>query len=371
MCLVALPAGAKRIRDPKPQEKTADRRVVVDSVRLAHNEIEFTVSARIVVDKKKMWKREAIVLTPVLRSENYRHAFESFNVSGRRRLSARRAEKLSKKLPYELSSAIIPGTIRFNRALPYEPWMSAADLILEEQIYVSNNLLLGTDTLLLFRSTLPEPEPQPEPVFEEPVPELEPEFDSIQPIEPFEPIIVEPQEEPVAMDLSPGPHEFLYTAWFDFEKGRGELEYDFGENVAWMRELKATIDSINNNPRAMVDYVEICGYSSPDGSARTNGRLAENRAWALKRWIQRRSDWADDVFMVHSVDEDWDGLHLMVSESDLKDKQKIIDAIEFSDLPPDILERKLKTFDDFKTIHDDIYPHLRRVECTFYYRVLE
>jgi hypothetical protein len=89
--------------------------------------------------------------------------------------------------------------------------------------------------------------------------------------------------------------------------------------------------------------IQIVGLASFDGKNEANERLASNRAYALKKYIQDRLAVSDDQFDVACGGEDWADFRDQVAEAIANGSdhaaalQKVIDII---DREPDLTRRE-------------------------------
>ena len=73
----------------------------------------------------------------------------------------------------------------------------------------------------------------------------------------------------------------------------------------------------------------MVGFASPEGTLKFNTELGDGRANALREYIQREMPHLkDEQFYIINGVENWDGLRRMVAESDMKDKDAVLNIID-------------------------------------------
>lgn len=128
-----------------------------------------------------------------------------------------------------------------------------------------------------------------------------------------------------------------------------------------VKEFLAELDAANANERATVKSTEIVAYASPEGAISLNDKLSGNRSKsASKAWnkITKGHDAMDPV--VKSLGEDWEGFQLLVSESNIEDKDLILRVLSmYSD--PNVRENEIRNMSKvFTALQGEVLPELRR-----------
>lgn len=159
------------------------------------------------------------------------------------------------------------------------------------------------------------------------------------------------------------------SAFLDFQSGRSVILPDFRRNPVELGKIDNALTEVMADIDSRITGLFIEGYASPEGSYKTNERLARERAIALKDHIRNRYALAEQIFTVKSVAEDWEGLKAAVeSNSDLPQKEQVLAIINSKD-EYDVKERKLKGLTVYSRLLRDLFPELRRVEYQIDYAV--
>jgi len=128
-----------------------------------------------------------------------------------------------------------------------------------------------------------------------------------------------------------------------------------------IKDLKAALDEILNDPRYTVKNTQIVAYASPEGGVNLNAKLSDKRAAsAQKAWGKITKDIDVDDVQVKSIGQDWDGFQEAVQESDIQDKDLILRVLSmYSD--PAVREREIRNMSQvYKEINNKVFPELRR-----------
>ncbi|GHV00081.1 hypothetical protein FACS1894159_05170 [Bacteroidia bacterium] len=248
-------------------------------------------------------------------------------------------------------------TIRYTATLPFETWMSGADLVLDgvtEGCCSGERLTLDAvaKNLLASRKAYVEPQPEVVPVVEKPI-EKPVEKLVEKPVgkpvgKPVEQLVVAPVERPAEPAKTVGdalarqyvfmePVENLVASGqFDkdkaiviyFKVNRNEIERNFRTNYQSLVELISVVRTMEKSNDGRIARVVIAGYASPEGTLARNNFLARSRAEALRDFIKVNTSVDVSDITLYSGGEDWTGLRAMVAASNMLDRQRVLDIID-------------------------------------------
>ena len=138
--------------------------------------------------------------------------------------------------------------------------------------------------------------------------------------------------------------------------------------VAWRKFVSET-DSLRMNNNNTVLGITVTGYSSPEGAYNTNERIAKQRAFALKNYLETVYDSAQVEIRAEWVAEDWDGLTEMVRNSEMPDKDKVLQIIEDVDVNKGRESRlqRLSGGAPWRYMTENFFPKLRYASCRIGY----
>ncbi|MDE6862120.1 MAG: hypothetical protein K2J31_05195 [Alistipes sp.] len=150
--------------------------------------------------------------------------------------------------------------------------------------------------------------------------------------------------------------------------GNAQVSGQFDENSDELRQIGDFISRMKNDTLRRVTAVNITGYSSPDGSAAYNAKLAKNRANDLLTWLN--SKYGLSSLYTVSVDgrvAPWSACADEVRRSSLQNKNTILDIVNSSEAAPTV-ERQLKAHTTaWNWLRTSVLPVLRRTVVTFTY----
>lgn len=160
-------------------------------------------------------------------------------------------------------------------------------------------------------------------------------------------------------------------AYIDFKVNRTDIEAGYRRNPEELGSIRATIDAVRDDADSRIEGITVTGHASPEGPYENNARLAEGRTAALAGYVRDLYSFSPELLRSASVAEDWDGLRRRVEESQIDNRQGILDIIASDDLTPDVREWKLKSTypGQYRYLLDNVYPALRRSDYTITYVV--
>ncbi|MCD8081237.1 MAG: hypothetical protein LUF04_12795 [Bacteroides sp.] len=181
-------------------------------------------------------------------------------------------------------------------------------------------------------------------------------------LQPREPYVVQP----LFTFLTPEPEQKVRRmqgqAFLDFQVGCSTIVPGFRRNPEELARIEAAIRQVRDDENVELNGLFIEGYASPEGSYVSNERLARERSQALANHITQHYGIPADKIRVSSVAEDWEGLRLLVEESDLVRRDEVLAVID-SDQEPDRKEQLLRAMGwPWTAMLNGMFPQLRRVE---------
>ncbi len=161
-----------------------------------------------------------------------------------------------------------------------------------------------------------------------------------------------------------------------FRQGSFLVSEDYGDNRQALTDIMSTIRVLENSTDSEVAAVTIAGFSSPEGSAQVNERLAMRRAEALKTYILGRCGVRSGRIRTYNGEIDWDGLRRLVEASDMSMRGAVLDIID--NIPVWDAQRRrgrlgelmrLDGGDPYRYILREFFPKLRNAAyIKIYYR---
>jgi outer membrane protein OmpA-like peptidoglycan-associated protein len=215
--------------------------------------------------------------------------------------------------------------VAYSARVPYQPWMAGARLVAEtielgcgeplesRPLLIADNLTLsGAPPAVIASPVTPQPAPATT------GDRLAREYRFVQPASEFDrnlPLMMFDEDRRDAL-----------TVYFDV--GSAVLEPFKNGNSSTLRALLAALREFETSPDSRIAHIVVAGFASPEGSFAVNDRLAANRAAALRRYIEQNSNLAPGTVRIYNGAEDWTGLRQMVMESNLPNRDRVVEIID-------------------------------------------
>ncbi|MDO5663797.1 MAG: DUF3868 domain-containing protein [Bacteroidia bacterium] len=232
--------------------------------------------------------------------------------------------------------------ITYTTSVPVGNWMKKARLVLRENITGCAECEIAQNSLSLADNILPEP------------------F-----VPTYKLTYIMPEVERVKKRCE------TCVARLNYKVARAEILRDFGNNAQELALIDETVSEVKYNPDVVITDLVVSGYASPEGSFESNMHLSEKRANSLANYISARFDLARQKMEIKWYGEDWKGLEEAVKDSDIADKNAILDIIN-NVSNPDARDARLKQLSGgrtYKELLNTLYPPLRRNEYLINYEV--
>ncbi|MDR2890817.1 MAG: hypothetical protein LBV18_04355 [Alistipes sp.] len=113
-----------------------------------------------------------------------------------------------------------------------------------------------------------------------------------------------------------------------FGQSLSTVDRGFGDNAINMDNLIEAVNAVNAASDADLVAIMIVGTTSPEGGTRINEGLAWDRANAVKNFIAANTDVDPAFIRTFNGGTDWVRLRRMVEESNMPQKQRVLDIID-------------------------------------------
>lgn len=147
------------------------------------------------------------------------------------------------------------------------------------------------------------------------------------------------------------------SARFGFSVGKAEVSQEFGRNGRAVSALDNVFSSGTS-----VSRIEIVSSSSPDGPYSVNKRLAGERAFSTVMFLKERYSLSDSLFVVKTVDEDWEGVAAYLRRSDRPWKDEALKIVEAGGKNRKVLLQDLWVGEAWDDLMKNAFPALRKTE---------
>ena len=145
------------------------------------------------------------------------------------------------------------------------------------------------------------------------------------------------------------------------------------KNQLTAEQIKLFKDFVAENSvaeRTTLGNVYASGYASPDGPEKFNNKLSEQRSKTGAKAMQKQLKGIEGVnYEIASYGEDWDGFKTLVENSDIEDKDLILNVLQMYASPVERDKEIQNMSAVFKVLAEEILPQLRRtrfaIEATY------
>ena len=113
----------------------------------------------------------------------------------------------------------------------------------------------------------------------------------------------------------------------DFRVNRASIDRAYGKNTERLSEISAFLQRIEQDSTLTIVEVSFCGSASPEGSYQLNHKLARARLETLEDIVRREVELPDSIITRDDSYISWEYLKEQVLESDIPQKQAVLDII--------------------------------------------
>ncbi len=153
------------------------------------------------------------------------------------------------------------------------------------------------------------------------------------------------------------PVEHGVSARIGYQVGKTEVNQEFRHNGKAL----STLDNILSSGASFA-RIEIVSSSSPDGPYSVNKRLAGERAFYSVHYLQERYSLPDSIFVVKTVDEDWEGVANYLRRSDKPWKDEALKIIGAAGKNRKAQLQDLWVGEAWEDLMKNAFPALRKTE---------
>ena len=158
-------------------------------------------------------------------------------------------------------------------------------------------------------------------------------------------------------------------ALIDFAQGRSAVDTSLGNNASELLRIKECIDDMALRKEYILDSLVITASSSPEGAYSLNKRLSAERSEAVRKYIGDfvPEEWKDNL-KVSELPENWEQLERLTANDTVMSVTTVKRMLEIirSTSDPDVAERKLAGFPEYRYMRERLYPQLRSVRFDFH-----
>ena len=113
-----------------------------------------------------------------------------------------------------------------------------------------------------------------------------------------------------------------------FERGNNVIDRDLGENNSKLVDLISAIRVLETSPDTRIVHVVVAGFSAPEGAIDEKETLAPERAEVVRDFLTANSRIDPAIIGTYNGSVDWTGLRILVAESNMPEKYRILEIID-------------------------------------------
>lgn len=300
------------------------------------------------MDNLTVGSARSLSLVPLLTDGQHNVPLQEIIINGKKRQKAYiRGLVLNNQEP---TAIIIPynkrETFNYTQVIPYQPWMANASLQLVETLCGCGNYQEMTAQELITNDVSTEAK----------------RLSAMSPLVAY----IQPTVEVVKTRSE------QYEAHLDFPVSKSVILTDFMNNHAELMNIHSMFEKIQNDKNLTVTDIGIEGFASPEGPLAFNEQLSKKRAEALKDYLVKNEKVSSKMYNVSFGGENWAGLVKALESSSVKDKETFLNIIQ--NTTNDVKRKqdimKVGGGAPYRTMLKEIYPGLRKVDCTIDYTVV-
>lgn len=312
-----------------------------DSKRVVYKKQNVEVTFDVTSGKETLKNNTKMVLTPFLHNGADTLWLDSFEVFGSVKYKRERQEQALKgNKGWTLAeNQIMEGdSYSFTALTPYQTWMNGATLSVDRRV-----IGCGCDCYDGVEDLAEGVKPYNPPT--QMLAEVEPAKEHYQVVNSHKRLLFEGEDKQVIYPVS-----------------QTKLYLDRYNNEQTLNEIIAAIENLEKCDEQQLNDIEIMGFASPEGTLKFNTKLGEGRANTLREYILGQlPQLKDEQFNIINGVENWDGLRKMVVESDLKEKDAVLEIIDTKrgEARKNALKR-LNNGTTYRYLLKNFYPQLRK-----------
>ncbi len=360
--LLTLSASAAQKNGGVPSE----RRIDITSVAISSDGADAVVTFEAAVGKKAAKGTRAITVTPVLTGGGERHELPAITVRGRgSRISQARRDRASGTRSSGEGVVIYlrnGESYSYAASLPDSLLTPDSRLIFESGAVVccstGDNIRTGATDFVEERAEVVIPELPGKSTGDR----ISSNYGFVEPM----------PEGPVRFTDAIRDNALVVY----FELDRHDLKKEYRNNRNILHQIIAAINVLTRSEDSEIAAVMLAGFASPEGTIGRNRELGERRGLALRDYITTNTRLRADDFVMHNGGADWDGLRIMVMDSDMPYRSEILGIIDHTPewdaatgtARMDVI-KKISGGKAYEILRRDFFPELRNTAyIKVYYR---
>lgn len=335
-----------------PELSVTAQTVYKNQVRIENQSItrnkdnRLTIAMDIVMQSNmRISSNHAAILTPILENKGYTKALPAILVYGRKRALVNGRNNSTPKDAYTIirRKRKTEQRVSYLVQIPYEKWMRQASLVMDADLCGCRDIIEAAAL--------------------DPIATL-----NITPAKPKTYIAyITPAGETITKQRS-----IEGKAYLDFPVNKTEIHPNYRNNKQELANIRATIDTVQNDKYTSITNISIEGFASPEGSYTSNARLAQGRALSLMNYVRSFYHFPEEMTSVKSTPEDWVEFRRFISSSDMDKKEQILKIMDSDESNFDKKEARIRALISpaaYKYLLTECYPALRHSDYRISYTI--
>jgi outer membrane protein OmpA-like peptidoglycan-associated protein len=327
------------------QAQTDKHSVEASDIEMIRNGENVTVNFTITAGKKATTANYNLVVNPIIRGGATQRQLPSIVIQGKRSNVADKRHELAtgERRFQQKPLYMAPGNhLEYSATIPYEEWMRGGELAFEG---VSVGCCSAAEADLgLIAANILYAEPEIETKIVE-VPVVTQPASTGEIMAKKYPFVAPMTEWNRTKETDYDMHLEMAGQWAEqqaiedtregsisvyFRQGSRAVERNFADNNRNLVELISAVRAIATAKDTRIAKIVIAGFTSPEGSTTLNQRLAHDRAVAVKQFLVANSTVDPETIQIYNGGVDWVGLSELAQKSDLYNKQRIVEIIQYT-----------------------------------------
>lgn len=342
LSVFTVPAGAQLINK---------NQISIISGELSRNGNVANTEFVLDISKLSLDRNRSLTLTPVIVGSDNRVELKPVLVNGstRHKVFLRSAALGGPEYSQDKFHAVVKqdknsdNKIEYKQSVPYEKWMDNSHLEIKEELCGCGG---HEEEMYTERLT-----------------------DMSKPIEPY---IIQPHLAYIQPDVEEiKSRSEKWESYLDFPVNKTDILPSYMNNSTELDKIETILNTVRSDNNLTVNRIDIAGFASPEGSIANNERLSKGRAEAFKKYLVSKVDFPANTYYVEYGGENWEGLERAVENSNMENKQEILDIIKNTGVVTTRKQRlqSLHGGAPYKKMLTEIYPKLRKVVSRAFYTV--
>jgi outer membrane protein OmpA-like peptidoglycan-associated protein len=333
-----------------------EQKVLLSRLSMERDADMLTLSFHLDVNKHLAKDTRLLVLAPVIQDDVNKWSFSPVMIQGS-------ASPDGHEPGRHVIRARAGDDVAYSVAIPFQPWMEGAELVLE-----TLNVGWNGTPVVKRRQLLP---PAPAPAGQAGQTGQASTLSTADRLAKRYPYLL-PLDDAAGV-LSPGDAPASGLNFF-FHQASVRVEPEYAGNWEALSDLLATIRAIEYSGNSRIQYILISGSASPEGFFETNRRLAHGRAMAVKDYLLRYSSVQDEAILIHDTPEDWKGLRALVEQSRMPGREQVLCVIDNVPVWDPVRQvgregelKKLYGGEPYRYMREHFFPQLRQAALVWIY----